>query len=149
MNISYQKVSRFNTKEIIGLSVQEDQDHLISCNTRWLLEAANNCASIDYGIYLDGQPAGLISLIDPRILAPDEHFHPDCLYVWRFMVDQNYQGKGLSKSAINFAKDYAKLMGLNGVTLTTMDQETGNALPFVFKAWFYSNRSTPRTMKLN
>ncbi|MGR5126401.1 GNAT family N-acetyltransferase [Photobacterium swingsii] len=136
MNVSFRKVSQFNTEEIIGLSVGEEQDHLISDNTRWLLQAASNCGSVDYGIYYDDQPAGLISLIDPRVVQPDDHFQPDCLYVWRFMIDNKHQGKGLSKRTLSFVKDYAKLVGLKGVSLTTMDQEKGNALPLYLKHGF-------------
>ena len=52
------------------------------------------------------------------------------------MVDYNFQGLGLGKQAINFSKQYASLVGLQGVSLTTMDKEDGNALSIYQKLGF-------------
>lgn len=135
--ISFLKINDNILDDILELTVGESQSHLISNNAKWLAEASHNSDSISYGIYFDNQPAGLISIIDPRILeAEDEYFQKDHLYKWRVMIDHRFQGNGLGEQAIHFGKQYAALVGLNGVSLTTMDLEKGNALPFYQKLGF-------------
>ncbi|GAL24723.1 hypothetical protein JCM19239_7323 [Vibrio variabilis] len=76
-----------------------------------LAEASHNSDSISYGIYLENQPAGLISIIDPRIIEKeDDHFQKNHLYIWRVMIDHRFQGKGLGEQAIQFGKQYAALV---------------------------------------
>ncbi|MEZ9457092.1 GNAT family N-acetyltransferase, partial [Vibrio kanaloae] len=86
--ISFLKINNTIINDIIDLSVEESQKQLIANNAEWLAEASFNDDSINYGIYLNNKPAGLISLIDPRILdTHDEHFQKEHLYVWRVMID--------------------------------------------------------------
>lgn len=135
--VSFLKINGNTIDDIIDLAVEESQKHLIANNAEWLAEASFNDDSISYGIYFDNKPAGLISLIDPRILDTfDEHFQKDHLYVWRVMIDHRFQGKGLGNQAINFSKQYASIVGLKGVSLTTMDKEKGNALSIYQKLGF-------------
>ncbi|EOX4792143.1 GNAT family N-acetyltransferase [Vibrio alginolyticus] len=136
-NVSFLKVNGNIINDMIDLSVEESQKHLIANNAEWLAEARFNDDSVSYGIYLDHKPAGLISLIDPRLLDKlDDHFQTEHLYVWRVMIDQRFQGKGLGNQAINFSKRYASIIGLQGVSLTTMDREEGNALSVYQKLGF-------------
>ncbi|MEZ9042217.1 MULTISPECIES: GNAT family N-acetyltransferase, partial [unclassified Vibrio] len=99
-NVSFLKINGNTIDDIIDLSVEESQKHLIANNAEWLAEASFNDDSVSYGIYLDDKPAGLISLIDPRLLDKfDDHFQKDHLYVWRVMIDHRFQGKGLGSQA--------------------------------------------------
>lgn len=123
--------------DMLSLSVNERQSHLISNNTRWISQAIFNENSITFGIYSDNKPAGLISIIDPRLVDEDDvHFTPNYLYVWRLMIDNNFQRQGIGEKAVSFAKDYSRIIGLNGITLTTMDTMIGNALPLYKKCGF-------------
>ncbi|USD34477.1 MULTISPECIES: GNAT family N-acetyltransferase [Vibrio] len=136
-NASFLKVNGNIIDDIIDLTVEESQKHLIASNAEWLAQASFNDSSISYAIYLDQKPAGLISLIDPRLLDKfDDHFQKEHLYVWRVMIDHRFQGKGLGNQAINFSKRYASMIGLQGVSLTTMDKEEGNALSVYQKLGF-------------
>ncbi|OZS41909.1 spermidine acetyltransferase [Photobacterium sanguinicancri] len=145
MSINFLKINGHIAEEVIKLAVGTNQDHLIATNAEWLTQANFNNDSIDFAIYHSGQPAGLISLIDPRIRAiPDDHFQPDHLYVWRLMIDHAFQGKGIGNKAVNFAKNYAQLVGLSGVSLTTMDNEQGNAKPL-----YLANGFTPTGRRLD
>jgi len=126
-------VTRENVDELSNLKVRDEEDHLIAPNPEWLAEAAYACEAITYGMYFGDQPVGLLSMIDPRLIDDDEgdeHFQPRCLYVWRFMVGQYHRGRGYGTAGIDFALRYAQLVGLEGVSLTTMDRERGNALAF-------------------
>ncbi|MDE1326713.1 GNAT family N-acetyltransferase [Vibrio aestuarianus] len=136
-NVSFLKINGNTIDDIIDLTVGELQKHLIANNAEWLAEASFNDDSVSYGIYLNDEAAGLISLIDPRILdTHDDHFQKEHLYVWRVMIDHRFQGKGLGNQAISFSKQYASIIGLKGVSLTTMDKEEGNALDIYQKLGF-------------
>ncbi|EPE2685108.1 GNAT family N-acetyltransferase [Vibrio alginolyticus] len=127
--ISFLKVNSNIVDQVIDLKVGESQSHLIASNAEWIAQASFNEDSVSYGIYINDKAAGLISLIDPRVLEEfNEHFQKDHLYVWRLMIDHRFQGYGLGKKAVNFSKQYASLIGLQGLSLTTMDKEEGNAL---------------------
>lgn len=126
-------ISRATQDAFLGLRVGTTQGHLIAPNPEWLAEAAFVDESLSFGIVDGTQPVGLISVIDPRACDPpendnDSHFHPDCLYVWRVMIDHRHQGRGLARAALEASGMMARAMGLRGITLTTMDREAGNAL---------------------
>ncbi|SIS66086.1 GNAT family N-acetyltransferase [Neptunomonas antarctica] len=117
---------------LLSLKIPDNEAHLISPNAEWIAEAAFMSKSITYGLFWRKQPVGLISLIDPRLLDQDDdndHFQGDFLYVWRLMIDQHHRRQGYGRSAIRFAQSYAQLIGQKGVSLTTMDRASLNALP--------------------
>lgn len=113
---------------------------MICSNSEWLAQAAFVAESLTFGIFKEGRPVGVISLIDPRLVDEDdedrEHYQENCLYVWRVMVDKGSRGANVGSQAIAFALGYAKLVGLEGVSLTTMDREVANALPFYERLGF-------------
>jgi len=126
-------VTHTNVVELSELKVRDEEDHLIAPNPEWIAEVAYANEALTYGMYSGDQPVGLLSLVDPRLVEDDEdreHFQTGCLYVWRVMVDRCHRGKGYGKAAIDFACRYAQLVGLEGVSLTTMDRERGSALAF-------------------
>lgn len=124
---------------LMSLRVAKDEEHLIAPVAEWLAEAAFTPDAISYGIYASRKPVGLLSLIDPRLIDEDDdmsHFQADCLFVWRVMTDYRCRRQGYGKAAMQFIIDYARCIGLDGVSLTTMDQEKGNALPFYERLGF-------------
>lgn len=135
--VKFLKLNRNVANDMLGLSVKPEQQHLISSNPEWIIDALMNDDSISYGVYFEGEPIGLVSMIDPRAADPEDNFQEDCLYVWRLMVDKNSQGKGLSIKILEFIKNYAQLVGLRGISLTTMDKEAKNALNLYLNFGFF------------
>lgn len=128
--LNFRQLSRYTLSPLTKLTLRADETHLIASPPDWLADAVFSPVSITYGIFAGETAVGIISLIDPRVIEDDkEHFQEDCLYVWRVMIDQNHRAQGFGTQAITFAKDYAQLIGLKGVSLTTMDRAAGNALP--------------------
>ena len=129
----FSQISRENVVELMRLSVRDDEKHLISPNPEWLAQAPHVAESQTYGIYHGGTAVGLISIIDPLLASAEDqrtHYQPNCLYVWRLMIDHAHRRQGHGRAAIEFALEQARNRGMNGVSLTTKDKETGNALPF-------------------
>jgi len=118
------------------LAVDPKDAHLISPNGVWMAQAALTPDARTFCV-ADTVPVGLVSLIDPRVADEDnDHFTLNCLYVWRLMVDGTHRRKGYGAQIIDFVKTYAQLVGLSGVTLTTMDTEPRSAVSFYEKLGF-------------
>lgn len=135
--LSFIKANPSSVDELMSLRVKDSQQHLITNNEKWLVQTLIHSESLTFGIYHQQTAVGLVTLLDPRTTQQDtDHFQPNCLYVWRLMIDQHHQGGNFGIQALNFCKEMAQLLGLNGVTLTTMDTEKGNALEFYLSHGF-------------
>ena len=137
--LNFLLVSLHQLDALIPLRVAKSEAHLISPVSDWLVEASYLPQAISYGIYEGQTPVGLISLIDPRVIVDEndkETFQPDCLYVWKVMIDHRQRAKGYGTAAMDFAMNYARCIGLGGLSLNTTDQEAGNALPFYQRLGF-------------
>ena len=131
--VAFVRPNRDNVGKLAALRVRDDERHLIAPNAEWLAQAAHVGEAITFGLFAEKRAVGLISLVDPRLVEDDEaraEFRPDCLWVWRLMVDRERRGRGFGAAAIEHARRYATLSGLDAVSLTTMDAEPGNALGF-------------------
>ena len=129
----FTQVDRNNVIELMFLSVRDDEKHLISPNTEWLAQAPHFEESQTYGIFHRGTAVGLISIINPLLASADDqrtYYQSNCLYVWRLMIDHGHRHQGHGRAAIAFVLEQAQNRGMEGVSLTTMDKEPGNALPF-------------------
>ena len=125
--------------DLAELAIHPDDAHLLSSNPRWMIQAQYRSDTVTFGAYRGDQAVAMMSLIDPRLLDDDggqDCLRPNCLYVWRLMVDQRYRRQGVARQMIAFAQGYANLIGLKGLSLTTMDTEHGNALPLYTKLGF-------------
>lgn len=116
---------------LLALSVRDAETHLLTPVPDWIPEALFTPVSVTFGVYADETAVGLLSLVDPRLIddGDTEHFQSDCLYVWRVMIDQSHRAQGYGTAALSFAKDYAQLIGLDGLSLTTKDRAEHNAMP--------------------
>jgi len=131
--ITFVQLARNNVDALSMLKVRAAEKHLVTANPEWIAQAAFEQVSATFGVFENDVAVGLISLVDPRLFddeADREDLQTDCLYVWRVMMDQHHRGKGLGTAAMNFVRDYAVLLGLQGVSLTTKDREAANALAF-------------------
>lgn len=107
------KVDRKNIWKIIRLSVAEEQADFVATNTESILEAYTTITSggvaLPFGIYDGDVPVGFVMFgygttgdeDDPPI-AENNY----CL--WRFMIDQAYQHRGLGKKALLLSLEYLR-----------------------------------------
>ncbi|MGJ8616882.1 MAG: GNAT family N-acetyltransferase [Sulfitobacter sp.] len=134
MTLTAVPITPDNRDKFADLRVNDAQQHLIATNEYWLDQAARVEVSKTFGLVKDGISVGLFSLIDPRLVPADDadlrNAQPGCGYLWRFMVDSKAQGAGVGRQALALIEDYVRDIGLKGLSMTTMDTEKGNALPF-------------------
>ena len=98
MKIEFRNVSKSDWKECISLSVLEEQKGFIASNAVSLAQSKFDTEMVPVCIYNNDQMVGF------AMYAQD----PETDHIWiiRFMIDKNYQNKGLGKAALK------KLIGL-------------------------------------
>lgn len=112
--IRLEKINSKNVWKIINLHVSKSQDDFVASNTESIVEAyttiSANGVALPFGIYEDDTPIGFLMIgydVDdewdgaPKIAKGNYN-------LWRFMIDEKYQGKGYGKKALKMAIDYIK-----------------------------------------
>jgi diamine N-acetyltransferase len=108
MAISIQPVTKKNWRELAKLKVRDDQTHFVAANVWSIAESQfgydhpedGHWDMVPYGVYDSDKPVGFLmlgyNLSNPKLQG----------YVIRLMVDEQYQGKGYGKSAMNWILDH-------------------------------------------
>lgn len=92
--IKFVPVNEDNYRECFKLSVFESQKFFVATNERSLAQAYIYKEKFEpYCIFNEDTMVGFIQFI------PDDE-DLTCMYLWRFMIDQKYQGKGFGKEAM-------------------------------------------------
>ena len=116
------EVDYWNFDSLIDLKVKESQKGYVASNVYSLAEAYAAVASkgyaLPFGIYLEDRPVGFLMIGYYQDLEyakkafgeedeiPD--YIPSSYLVWRFLIDQEYQGKGYGREAMRLALDYIR-----------------------------------------
>jgi histidinol dehydrogenase len=119
-------VTSANCEVLMKLQVSAGQQRLVANVTRSLAQAAYEPSATPWGLYDGDTPVGLILLCDARLIkdTPEQ-----ALYVWRLLVDSQYQHRGLGRQALQFAVQEAQRLGLPKIVLSH-GQSEGHAGPF-------------------
>lgn len=130
-------LDRDTVMAFIRLKVAASQTTFIAPNSETIAQACFAPGTTLRGLCWDGEPAGLYSVINPKLALNDPHnFQPGCAFLWRFMVDQGFQGKRLGAQALRMIFDTAVADGFAGLTLTAVDGQPGCPVPFYRKQGF-------------
>ncbi|MCI8624257.1 MAG: GNAT family N-acetyltransferase [Provencibacterium sp.] len=100
-----------NLWEIVRLSVKESQKSFVASNTVSLLEAyaalSSGCTALPFGLYEGEQPVGFVMFGYGKTEDGDEPDIAEGNYcLWRFMIDERFQGKGLGRKALEASLRY-------------------------------------------
>ena len=104
-----------NVWDILKLKVGKSQQDFVASNDVSMIEAyvalTHHGTAFPFGIYDGETPVGFL-MIGYNLHEDWDDEIPDCLkngyYVWRFMIDKKYQGKGYGRAAMTLALDYIK-----------------------------------------
>jgi len=110
--LKLKKINRKNVGEILKLEVFDNQKSFVAANNISIIEAylaiIENGHVFTFGIYNDDAPVGFLMIgFDvntddadvPRIAKGNYN-------IWRFMIDKDFQGRGLGKKAMNLALEF-------------------------------------------
>lgn len=106
--ISLKKISRSNLELILNLKVKPRQRALIATNAYSIAQAHFTRGVWFRAIYLEDIPIGFVMLRDNSLKHKYISSRDPEIYLWRFMIDGRYQGKGYGKKALELIIEYAK-----------------------------------------
>lgn len=125
------KITFDNVDAVTSMSVQEDQRGFVAPNVASLAQAyvavSNGYHAQAFALCEGDQPVGFVmfgygSLGD----WDDPPVAKDSYCLWRFMVDQKHQGKGLGKAALEASLDYLRTRPLGPADTVWLSYEPEN-----------------------
>jgi len=97
--VELREITRDNFNDCINLKVSEEQKNFVASNIYSLAQAwVYHKTAFPFAIYNDNSLVGFIML---GYYEPESHYN-----IWRFMIDERYQGKGYGKAALSFGIQY-------------------------------------------
>ena len=102
--INLKEITSKNLKSIIDLNVKDDQKDYVASNSVSIAQGHYSKSAWFKGIFNDDRPVGFVMLD----LIEEEN---KC-FLWRFMIDRKYQGKGFGKIALTQVIDFVRSLNL-------------------------------------
>ncbi len=134
MRAELREINDSNMEECLALTVSAEQVQYISPNADSLKEA-DGVPEIarPFAVYVDDRMVGF------AMFAFDEiNDDPDKYWLWRFMIDEEFQGKGYGSAALEAIIEYFRENGADEITLSTKESNTA-ALGLYHKFGFSEN----------
>ena len=94
VTVSLRKVTKGNYEAICELDVSKEQEDFVACNMWSLVESMFNEGYETRAIYLEDTPVGFLMWVKESLTK---------VSIWRFMVDQKHQQKGIGRLALKAA----------------------------------------------
>lgn len=123
MNLELRIIDESNKAAAELLEVSEQQKQYIASNRKSLETAAKEeyrQIARPFAIYAGGNLVGF-TMFAFELTSSDPN---DRYWLWRFMVDQNFQGKGYGSAALEKIIDYFKRNGADHILLSTKPTNT-------------------------
>lgn len=111
--VHLEKITWDNYDRIIHLQVTKEQRNFVARNARSLIHAyvalsQGEIIPYPFGIYLGKKPIGFVMIGYNGYEEGDPEFMKNTYFIWRFMIDRRYQGKGYGRKAFGLALDFVK-----------------------------------------
>ena len=98
--VSLREITKETLRDILRLKVGDDQQHFVANNAVSIAQAHFEPKAWFRGVYADETPVGFVMLSDD----PDTPEY----YLWRFMIDRRYQGRGYGWQALQRLGEHVK-----------------------------------------
>jgi diamine N-acetyltransferase len=134
MDVSLREITSQTVRQIIGLTVADDQQHLVASNAVSLAQALFQPEAWYRAIYQGDEPVGFVMLYDES-LRPEPPAEPEA-FLWRFMIDARQQGRGVGARALQEVIDHVAAKGVFRRLRVSFVREEGNPEGFYLRAGF-------------
>lgn len=109
--IHIEAINEDNVRKICNLKLAEGQENFVASNRDSLVEAYTTVTAgkvaLPFGIYDDETPVGFLMIGYDEVKAGEIKGVLGYAYsIWRFMIDERYQGRGYGRRALALAIDY-------------------------------------------
>lgn len=118
MEIELKPLSESNKEDCFRLTVMKDQAGYIDTNENSFAAAKEHPdVARPFVIYADGEAVGFTMFaFDLECEDPNDRY-----WLWRFMIDEKYQGCGLGKESLKHIIAYFKEHGATNIRLSTKE----------------------------
>ena len=114
--VHLEELNKYNVWDIMELSVKEEQECFLASNVWSLVHAyvgnKTDGAVYPFGIFDDDTPVGFLMLAYDYGEVCDDKDAPEIskgnYFLWRLMIDEEFQGKGYGREAVKLALDYIR-----------------------------------------
>jgi diamine N-acetyltransferase len=107
--VELREITQDSLGAVLDLAVEPEQAAYVAPNARSIAEAYFEPRAWFRAVYADDDPVGFVMLFrDP----------PKDWWVWRFMIDAKYQGKGYGRRALELVVDEARLDGAGEIKVS-------------------------------
>lgn len=134
VSVSLREITAQTVRQITDLSVAESQRKFVAPNAVSLAQALFAPEAWYRAVYVGDEPAGFVMLEDQSQLTPLPENPEIC--VWRFMIDQHFQGRGIGRAAMLLIIGHARSKGLFKQLLLSYCPGEGCPQPFYFGLGF-------------
>lgn len=136
--IELRKITYDNFGECIKLEPKEEQKNYVSSNICSLAEAYvaltnNECIPLPYAIYNNDIMVGFIMLSYNKA---DDEDDENTYWVWRLMIDKQYQRKGYGKKAVTNALELIRTFQYGKASEVFLSYEPENVVAKTLYASF-------------
>lgn len=107
--VTLREITADTVVSIVGLSVAPEQSHLVAPNAISLAQALFAPEAWFRAVYADDEPVGFVMLYDES-LRENVPERPK-VGVWRFMIDQRFQGLGIGSRALRLVIEHVRSRG--------------------------------------
>jgi diamine N-acetyltransferase len=108
--VTLREITYETVVSIVKLSVAESQKGFVAPNAVSLAQALFSKEAWYRAIYAGDEPVGFVMLYDESLRTPP----PDApsVGVWRFMVDERHQGRGIGRQALARVIEHVRAKGV-------------------------------------
>lgn len=111
--VTLEAVTAQNWEDVVDLDVRDDQDGFVASNVYSLAESKFDPHAVPLAICADGEVVGFL-MYEPRHDVGD----PNTFMIYRFMIDENHQGRGYGREAITtLIADLSRRMDCNRILI--------------------------------
>jgi len=108
--VTLREITSETVRAVIKLSVAESQKGFVAPNAVSLAQALFSQEAWYRAIYCADELVGFVMVEDESLVKPPPET-PD-IGVWRFMIDEKFQGQGIGRAALQLVIEHARSKGL-------------------------------------
>ena len=134
--IELREITSENLEEVVSLRVSAAQQRFVGGTFAEALADADKFPEANpwpRAIYLEDQPVGLVML--SWNVEPDPPWTIGPWFLWKLLIDENYQGQGIGGDVVRLVADLVRQEGATELLTSYVDEEEGPG-PFYAKLGF-------------
>ncbi len=130
--IHLEKLTWDTADDVLKLRVAKEQKEFVASNSDSLIDAyfavtEEGKTVYPFGIYRGKKAVGFLMISYHCVWRENLDFAKNSYYIWRFMIDKRYQGKGYGRAALQCAIDFIRTFPCGQAACCWLSYEPENA----------------------